>query len=136
MVRLAHALTGITAPKAKIAVYLAGTLPYFAGREALDLLGKTDRIVAHEEARPIPSGISPLVGFWPGHMKWDYAHSIGDERPDVVAQVWWLSAAEAEPYLQRDYQPATVDGFTVYLRRDSPYILWERVIAGRAVMVQ
>ena len=30
----------------------------------------------------------PAVGFEPGHDKWDYAYSIGDLRPDVVAQLW------------------------------------------------
>ena len=67
-----------TSPRASIAVVWAGAAPYFDGRPAIDLLGKSDRHIAKE---PMRTGVS----FYPGHTKWDYAWSIGHLRPDVVA---------------------------------------------------
>jgi len=47
----------------------------------VDLLGKTDPTIAHSP---------PRTGFWmlPGHMRWDYRHSIVALRPDVVAEIF------------------------------------------------
>ena len=74
----------------------------------IDLLGKNDRHIARLLAR-LPAGAKPF--FVPGHIKWDYAYSIGTLRPDVVAQLWW-SPREADPYLEHDYEivRAVVDG--------------------------
>ena len=38
----------------------------------------------------------PSAGFEPGHDKWDYAYSIGELRPDVVAQLWHASDDDAK----------------------------------------
>jgi len=78
--RYALALRDATAPEAMIAVHSAGAIPYLSERDAVDLLGKVDPKVAHGPPKPVP--------FRPGHNKWDYMHSIGDLRPDVVAQLW------------------------------------------------
>jgi hypothetical protein len=55
-----------------VAVFWAGTLPYFTDWSAVDLLRKTDRQVAH------------LAPGAPGHNKWDYKHSLGMYEPDFV----------------------------------------------------
>lgn len=78
--RYALELRAATADDAVIAVVQAGALPYFSHRQAVDLLGKSDHVVATEPPR------DPL--FLPGHDKWDYAYSIGALRPDVVADFW------------------------------------------------
>ncbi|MBT4484220.1 MAG: hypothetical protein HOC71_11160 [Candidatus Latescibacteria bacterium] len=41
----------ITSPEARIAVVWAGTMPYFVGRNYIDILGKNDKIIAHEKMK-------------------------------------------------------------------------------------
>lgn len=67
-----------TAPDAVIAVASASAIVYFADRSAVDLLGKSDPVIATGSPRPAP--------FLPGHNKWDYAYSIGHLQPDLVAE--------------------------------------------------
>ena len=80
MARYAVALRDATEPDAQIAVVWAGAIPYFSQRPSVDLLGKSDPVVAR--LKPLPTETRP------GHTKWDYAYSIGRLRPDVVAQVY------------------------------------------------
>jgi hypothetical protein len=62
-----------------IAVVWAGSVAYFSGRPAVDLLGKNDPYVARTDpVRP---------GFYPGHTKWDHEHSVGRLQPDLIAQI-------------------------------------------------
>jgi hypothetical protein len=117
MVRLGLRLRETTPPDAVLGVRWAGALPYFARRPAVDLLGKADARIAHLPMHgPPASGFARLVGFWPGHLKWDYAWSIGTLRPDVVANPSYDEEMLAH---LRGYHPVDVDGFTVYLRDDS-----------------
>ncbi len=63
----------------------------------------------------------------PGHMKWDYAHTFGQLKPDVIVSIWEGTSQEAAPYL-KDYVYANVGGgVKVYLRKGSPDILWDKV---------
>ena len=117
MATLAAAVRDITDDDATIAVTMAGTLPYMARRPTVDMLGKCDPYIAHQSMRPIP-GRHAVLGFYPGHMKWDYAHSIGSLRPDLVLQLW-QTREQAEPTLQALYRPTLLAGQTVYVRRDS-----------------
>jgi hypothetical protein len=73
-------LLGDTPTNATIAVVTAGAIPYYANRNAVDILGKNDSHIAHEQPHPGP--------LYPGHDKWDYGYSIGTLRPDVVVQLW------------------------------------------------
>jgi hypothetical protein len=75
---LGEQLAHVTDPRAVIAVLGAGSSQYVSERPMIDLLGKSDRHVAHEP--------SPVPWFLPGHNKWDVDYSIGELRPDVVAQ--------------------------------------------------
>ena len=68
-----------TDPQATIAVHAAGQIAYYAERRSIDLLGKSDPVVAKGP---------PAGPFRPGHNKWNYAYSIGQLRPDVVADEW------------------------------------------------
>lgn len=65
----------ITQPEAVFGVFGAGAIPYWAERPAVDLLGKSDRVVARQERRG---------RFIPGHDKWDYQRSVIELQPDVV----------------------------------------------------
>ena len=79
-------LRAATTADATIAVTWGGAIPYFSRRPAIDLLGKSDRIVATRSRQPI--------AFNPGHDKWDYAYSIGQLRPDVVAELWHATPSD------------------------------------------
>ena len=124
---IALALQTTTRPGASIAVVGAGTIPYLLpDRYAIDLLGKADPVIAHENVRT-PMSIEDVPTMRPGHMKWDYARSIGELKPDVIVSLWEGTDQQAAPYLA-DYVVAAIgDGIKVYLRKDSPRILWDQV---------
>jgi hypothetical protein len=123
-VRLGLLLRERTPAGATIAVVWAGAIPYFAERNAIDLLGKADRTIARQPSRPI-AGRSKWYVYFPGHMKWDPGHSIGTLHPDVVTQLWG-NGSEAEEYLRADYAPIQVEEFTVWVRR-----WFEHLVAAR-----
>jgi len=126
-------LRSITDEEATIAYVAAGAAPYFAGRQAVDLLGKTDPYVARLPMRI--SSTAPLEEYRPGHMKWDYGYSIGQLRPDIVVETWRGTKDEFAPFL-REYleirnpalEPFLPDG-RMYLRKDSEHIQWDLVQA-------
>ncbi|MCW5874571.1 MAG: hypothetical protein KIS88_07995 [Anaerolineales bacterium] len=113
----------ITEPQAVIAVVTAGNLPYFSERTSIDLLGKMDPVIARLPAHGNASLFSP-GSYRPGHNKWDYAYSIGELQPDVVAQIWDGTSEEAAPYLV-NYEKYYIDEIPYYLRKDSPYVRWD-----------
>jgi hypothetical protein len=116
MVALAIRLKEVTSPSAKVAVTWAGALPYFSDRPSIDLLGKTDPIVAHQSMH-YRGGLD----FLPGHLKWDYGYSIGTLDPDVIVQLWKGGEA-AVPLLSADYEPRQVGHWTVLTRKHSSRI--------------
>ena len=125
-------LREVTRPEARVAVTWAGILPYFADRNAVDILGKNDWVIAREEMRTV-SGWRRLTWFYPGHLKVNYAYSIEQLRPDVILQLW-MSQIEARPYLDRYYTkfelpsklyPRRVHGLDVL--NDSPHILRDKL---------
>jgi hypothetical protein len=125
--RAALEIRTITDERAVVAVTWAGAIPYFSERTAIDLLGKNDTRIAHEPMRLPDSHL--WTGFAPGHMKWNYRLSIGELRPDVVqGPLMRLEhvAAEPTPYLVTDYEKVQME-WLWYLRRDSPFIRWERI---------
>jgi arabinofuranosyltransferase len=125
MVERAVVVSKITNDKASIAVVWDGAIPYFSNLNTVSILGKNDQRIARLKMRTV-SGPERFVAFYPGHLKWDYGYSIGQLKPDVVVQLW-QNPEEAAEYLERDYMPATIEGFTFNLLRGSPNILWDRV---------
>ena len=126
MVDRARQVRSITREGARVAVVWAGALPYFMDRTAIDILGRNDRTIAHEPMHRPPSGASAfarMTFFYPGHLKYDYAYSIGRLEPDIVTQVW--SHPEEAPL--GPYHAATVNGVALMLRRNSPNILWDKI---------
>lgn len=124
---LGVALNKVLLPKAKIATTLSGILPYFVDRNDVDMLGKCDPVIAKEEMHRLEDIVPAEISwrwFYPGHMKWDYKHSIGELQPDVVVELW-ARQEDALPYLAGKYRKITVDGFPVYLKKDSPNIDWK-----------
>ena len=120
------AIKNITTPDATIAVVTAGNIPYFAERAAIDLLGKSDKVIARTEPQVQAGNFDFDDDFRPGHNKWDYDYSIGELQPDVVAQLWGDTSA-AMPYLEADYVQLEIDGIPYWLKRDSINILWDLV---------
>jgi len=125
-VQQALLLEALTTPDATIALAGVGIVPYFAERTYIDLLGKTDPVIAR-----LPMDQTIIPEFKPGHMKWDYAYSIGTLKPDVVLELW-VKPEDAGPYLDADYEmiwfpPKKAN---VWMRKGSPRILWERIWGG------
>lgn len=116
-------LEALTTSEATVALAGVGIVPYFAERTYIDLLGKTDPVIAH-----LPMDQAIIPEFKPGHMKWDYAYSIGTLKPDVVLELW-VKPEDAGPYLDADYLTIWFPpkNGNVWMRRDSPHILWERI---------
>lgn len=124
---IALALQSTTKPGASIAVVGAGTIPYLLpNRYAIDILGKADPVIAHEKVRT-PMSIEDVPYMRPGHMKWDYARSFGQLKPDVIVSIWEGTDQQAAPYLKDYVYAAVASGVKVYLRKDSPNILWNLV---------
>jgi hypothetical protein len=80
----------------RIGVMAAGAVPYYARRFAIDLLGKSDRVIAH--APPIDAQV-----FHPGHSKWDYRYSLGEGKPDLIVQLALLLEEDRRYFRTLDY---------------------------------
>ncbi len=125
--RTALALEKVTTPDASIAVIGAGTIPYLLpDRYAIDILGKADPYIAHQNVRA-SMGIPDIPNMRPGHMKWDYAYTIGELQPDVIVSIWEGTSEEALPYLQNYVYITIAPGVKVLLRGDSSHILWDAI---------
>ena len=124
-VRISAVLNDITTEDATVAVVTAGIIPYFAERPTLDLMGKCDKVVAQGPMH-IPEEID-WIEFRPGHMKWDYAYSLGELQPDVVAQLWDGYDNPTTLQYLANYTKVEIDGLPFFLRNDSPYILWDQI---------
>jgi hypothetical protein len=77
--RAGLALATFTAADATIAVHAAGQIPYYSQRQSIDLLGLNDPVIAHGPRR---------TAFYPGHDKWNYEYSLGELKPDLIADNW------------------------------------------------
>ena len=130
LVQQALLVRQVTLPDAKLAVVWAGVVVHFADRPAIDLLGKNDFTIAHGPSHVDP-GWSRWFTFFPGHTKWDYSYSIGQLKPDVVLHLWQLPAGQ--PDLARDYKPMRFPGYgydyDVFVRKGTPNVLWDRIVA-------
>lgn len=83
--RLGLLLARSTPPDFRIAVVAAGATPYFSDRPTEDMLGKNDKVIAHEKPRGV---------FSPGHDKWDYQHSLGKQNPSMIIELADVTPAD------------------------------------------
>ena len=118
MVRAGLALSQYADPQASVAVASAGTVPYYSGLRGVDVLGKSDRYIAH--VRPYPGIGGDAVT--PGHSKLDLHYSIETLRPDAIYDVlsWTRYHQDVYQFIMRNYVGR--GGFL--LRRDSPHVYW------------
>lgn len=121
-IQISNNLLKFTTPEARIAVVTAGAIPYFTGRPSIDLLGKNDPVIAHQENH-LPANIADIC---PGHMKWDYDYTIGQLKPDVVVQLWG-DTNTAKAYLQENYTIVEIGGMLFSVLTGSQNIMWNRV---------
>ncbi|MGI8549473.1 MAG: hypothetical protein ACR2PL_01570 [Dehalococcoidia bacterium] len=109
--RYGVALRDATRSDASIADSWAGAVPYYSHRTSVDLLGKSDLVIAREPSRGAP--------FVPGHSKWDYAYSIGRLRPDLVAELPNPLFSQADVAAIEGWGYRVLPGTSVYVRADS-----------------
>jgi arabinofuranosyltransferase len=125
-VNIAIALNQLTTGQATIGVYWAGAIPYYSDRRAIDFLGKSDRYIA--QLPPDMSGKVAWLGMnsVPGHNKYDLDYSIKILKPTYVQGFEWgrqdLTRWAASRYVQIEY-----DGISLYLQKDSPAVLWNKI---------
>jgi hypothetical protein len=94
-----------TAPDTVVAFHWAGIAAYFSERPAVDVLGKSDRHIAHLE----------VDRFQPGHSKWDWDYVLHVQRPDVIQGVSRGLGRRAD--FRAAYRRAPRDAF--FVRRGS-----------------
>lgn len=121
MARYGLLLRDTTPSEATLAVAWAGAPTYYSHRRTIDLLGKSDRVIAMEPGRAIP--------FRPGHNKWDYTYSIAARRPDVIAHVDSVTAQDLALFARWGY---TAIAPAVFVRADAADIDRARLADGIA----
>ena len=131
-------LKGATDPDARIAVYAAGAITYYSERKTIDILGLVDPVVAHTRAHPGRS-------YPAGHQKWDFEHTVGQLRPDVVAQFWsgW-GVAGRKRLLELGYLPMRLNPkrtpipitYTLWVQRSSHHVRWNWLVPSPAYCVR
>jgi hypothetical protein len=114
--RLGVHIAANTSPQAVIAVHAAGQVPYYSGRTTIDLLGLNEPLVA----KGPPNG-----EFYPGHNKWNYAYSIGELQPDLIAD----NFAPFGEYIRGNGQYRKLES-DVYVRIDSLLVDVQGLSAG------
>ncbi|MFC1508481.1 hypothetical protein ACFL60_02215 [Candidatus Omnitrophota bacterium] len=124
MVERANIVKKITTPEARIAVTWAGIIPYFSERYTVDILGKTDKSIARAKMRTASEDQSRYTFFLPGHLKYDYGHSLGEMKPDVVLQ-FWGDIQEANEYIAGKYVKIMVGNLWVYALEGSENVRWD-----------
>jgi hypothetical protein len=87
-IRIGLLIKNNTREESKIAGFWAGSSFYFSERYGIDMLGKSDKYIAHlpvtlEEAKV-------------GHNKFDFDHSIGKLKPDLVISNFNLPVSDDE----------------------------------------
>lgn len=128
-VRQALIIERITTPEARIAMIPAGAIPYFTDRDSIDLFGKSERHIAHEQAR-IGRDLLSIYAYRPGHIKWDYEYVLTELKPDVILDLYG-DITSIKPILAEEYLYVEIGEDPFYLRRDSARILWSEVPVGR-----
>jgi hypothetical protein len=132
-VNIALAIERFTKPDATVGVFDAGAIPYYAGRPAIDFLGKADHRIAR--LAPDPSGFPKMEFFGrkinnPGHNKYDLGYSIIELRPTYVRDFVW-GGQNALGWAQSEYVMVVYKGTILNFRRDSEDVHWDDIEAAR-----
>lgn len=96
-------------PGSTVATVWAGAPGYYFEANMIDLLGKSDT----EIAAAAPRSGTPFI---PGHNKWNYDHSLGTLRPDMIFQLWLTDDADHSKLRSWGYKKRCLkDGSPVYV---------------------
>jgi hypothetical protein len=117
------AIARVTSHDAVVAVLPAGSIAYYSERPMVDVLGKSDPVIAHEDSKSDRLGTQ--IGFAPGHSKFDLSYSLGTLRPDVLVEPWNEMLGELDKY---GYGlRCTREGLPLFVRLDSSRVHWDQL---------
>lgn len=120
---VAIGLLALTKPQASIGVFLAGVIPYYADRRAIDFLGKSDAHIAN-----LPAHLEIAM---PGHNKYDLQYSIRKLQPTYIQRFYWWDKREnlrswaIKHYVRANYATPYGD-ITLILKRGDLAVRWEK----------
>lgn len=125
-VKYALNLKEFSMPAAQVGVFWAGSVPYYAERDGIDFLGKSDKYIAHLEPHIEP--IKPKDGliFYPGHNKYDLRYTIIKLQPDVLERADWGSESVYDD-VDFNYGFVVYKGTEYLVKNNSENIKWELV---------
>lgn len=126
-VNFAIALKDVLGPSASVALLFAGTIPYYTGFRAIDILGKCDKWVA--SLPPDMSGAISWSGMKsvPGHNKYDLNYSVVNKQPTFVESFSW-GRQDISSYGQANYVQVSHKGVKMWLRKGSHDVHWEKLL--------
>jgi hypothetical protein len=120
---VAIGLEALTQPDASIGVFLAGVIPYYVDRKAIDFLGKSDAYIAS-----LPAHLEIAM---PGHNKYDLQYSIRKLQPTYIQRFYWWDRREnlrswaIKHYVRANYVTPYGD-ITLTLKRNDAAVRWEK----------
>jgi hypothetical protein len=128
-VNTAIVLNQLTTKDATFSLIQAGTIPYFADRKVFDMLGKTDRYIAH-----LPPDMSGSVSWYgmksvPGHNKYDLNYSIITLQPTYVQAFQWGNQ-DLTKWTETRYINVKCSGIRISLLKNSPAVVWSKINKG------
>jgi hypothetical protein len=140
--RMGLALRAVCSSQALTADFWAGATPYFSELRSIDMLGRSDKVIARR-----PASVARGV---PGHDKFDFDYVLG-RKPDVILSTFRLrpnaadvQAAKRGPFpfgallierleKERDYAPVesvlSESWHGIYARRGDNACKWDRLPA-------
>jgi len=118
--RMGLALRAVCSSNTLTADFWAGATPYFSELASIDMLGRSDRVIARRPAA--------MAGGVPGHDKFDFDYVLG-RAPDVIISSFRLGVTSAD--LQADKRsPFPFRARLVErLRKDPAYVPVESVLS-------
>ena len=125
-VNTAVVVNAVTTSRATVGVLMAGALPYYTDRRAIDYLGKCDRLIAR--LPPDMSGkiAGPGMISAPGHNKYDLEYSIEKLKP-TYSQTFRHASQNIEAWARGHYAKVAYSGVGVFLLENSPDVMWDKV---------
>ena len=116
----AIALKAISDQESSLAVFSAGVVPYYTGMRAIDMLGKSDPVIA---------SLQPDLRLGIGHNKYDLYYSIVKHEPTYVQGFRWGSQ-DLTSYAEQNYVNVDFRGIRLWLRKRSPHVAWQKLNAN------
>ena len=123
-------LRELTDGQAVVASVWAGAPGYYSDRRMIDLLGKSDKLIAGSAPASVPEGTA-VSTFFPGHNKWNLDYSIGQMRPDVILDASFPIEGDLRRLSEWGYvRLCASDGVSAfYFLSNSPYVKWNQLYA-------